>query len=313
MTALVTGADGFVGGYLVRALRAEGQSVVATYRAGSAEPTGFTAHEMAGITWTPLDLGERESVTRLAAHSVDSVYHLAAVASGQAAREDPGEAWAVNAGGTARLLEAFASAATANRPRVTVVSTGEVYGSADHPLRETDSLVPRSPYAASKVGAEVAALEVMRRTGLPVIIARPFPHTGPGQTERYVVPAFAARLRAAARDGAGQVRTGNLSPVRDFLDVRDVVRAYIALMGRGEPGQAYNVASGSGISLAHLFDQLARIVGVAARPEPDPALQRPADLPYLVGDSARLTAATGWRPEIPLTQTLQDLVDAQAD
>jgi GDP-4-dehydro-6-deoxy-D-mannose reductase len=311
--SLVTGADGFVGGYLVRLLRAEGRPVLATYRTGAAVPTGFPTEESAGVTWIPLDLGDRDSVRQLAKHAVDAVYHLAAVASGQAAREDPGQAWAVNAGGTARLLEALASAPAGRQPRVLVVSSGEGCGRGAPPLRDTEPLVPRSPYAASKVGAEVAALEVMRRTGLPVIIARPFPHTGPGQTERYVVPAFAARLRAAAQSGASSVRTGNLSPVRDFLDVRDVVRAYTALIAAGQPGEVYNVASGSGISLEQLFQRLAAIIGVAAQPEPDPALQRPSDLPYLVGDASRLASATGWRATIPLTQTLQDLVDAQAD
>ena len=109
------------------------------------------------------------------------------------------------------------------------------------------------------------------------------------------------------------VKVGNLEPVRDILDVRDVAAAYLALLARGEPGQTYNVASGVGLALSQLFRRLAEIVGVDAVAEPDPELVRPADLPYLVGDSAKLRGATGWRPQLPLERTLQDLVDAQAD
>ena len=123
---------------------------------------------------------------------------------------------------------------------------------AGKPRLETDPLLPLSPYAASKVGAETAALETWRRTGLRVVLGRPFPHTGPGQTTQFVVPAFAARLRAARRSGARTVATGNLGPVRDLLDVRDVVAAYRLLLARGTPGEAYNVASGAGLSLAEV-------------------------------------------------------------
>jgi GDP-4-dehydro-6-deoxy-D-mannose reductase len=109
------------------------------------------------------------------------------------------------------------------------------------------------------------------------------------------------------------VKVGNLEPVRDFLDVRDVAAAYVVLAQRGEAGEVYNVASGTGVSLQELFDRLAAIVGVDAIPEPDPEFMRPADIPYLVGDSSKLRAATGWAPSIPLERTLSDLVHAQAD
>jgi GDP-4-dehydro-6-deoxy-D-mannose reductase len=146
-----------------------------------------------------------------------------------------------------------------------------------------------------------------------VVIARAFAHTGPHQTDRYVVPAFARRLKAARRIGAPVVKTGNLEPIRDFLDVRDVVRAYLALISRGQPGEVYNIASGQGHSLAAVFARLAELIGVRAVPEVDPHLSRSSDLPHLVGDAARLTAVTGWRPSISFDQTLQDLVNAQTD
>jgi GDP-4-dehydro-6-deoxy-D-mannose reductase len=128
----------------------------------------------------------------------------------------------------------------------------------------------------------------------------------------YVVPAFLQRLRAARAAGARRVPTGNLEPVRDLLDVRDVVRAYIALLVDGRPGEAYNVARGEGVTLRELFDQLAALVGVAVDPVTDPALMRRGDIGYLVGDASKLKQATGWSPRISLEQTLREMVDAQA-
>jgi GDP-4-dehydro-6-deoxy-D-mannose reductase len=237
------------------------------------------------------------------------------VASGGDALRDPGVAWSVNAAGTARLLGELGRRRQAGEldSLVLVVSTAEVYGAGSRPRVEADPVAPRSPYAASKAGAELAAQETRARTGLRVVITRAFPHTGPGQDERFVAPAFARRLRGARLAGARVVKVGNLEPVRDFLDVRDVAAAYVALTQRGEPGEVYNVASGSGVSLRQLFDRLAAIVGVDAIAEPDPEFMRPADIPYLVGDGAKLRAATGWAPRFPLEQTLQDLVHAQAD
>jgi len=128
-----------------------------------------------------------------------------------------------------------------------------------------------------------------------------------------VVPAFARRLQAARRIGAPVVKTGNLEPVRDFLDVRDVAEAYLAILTRGAVGKVYNVASGTGYSLQQIFARLADMIGVRAIPEPDPQLARSADLPHLVGDATLLRTRLGWSPAIPFDQTLQDVVHAQTD
>jgi GDP-4-dehydro-6-deoxy-D-mannose reductase len=230
------------------------------------------------------------------------------VSSGAEARKDPEAAMRVNGEATAALLEALA--AGGRRPRTLLVSTGEVYGAGhDGPIAESAPVHPISPYAASKVAAEQAA----RGSALPVIVARPFPHTGPGQDARFVLPAFTRRLLEARATGEREIPVGNLDVTRDFLDVRDVVRAYLLLLEHGSPGAVYNVASGTGQHLEGCFRTLARLVGVAAVPVADPALVRPADIPVLIGDPARLVAATGWSPQIPFERTLQDLVDAQAD
>ncbi len=316
MRVLVTGADGFVGAWLVRRLLQAGHQVHGAMRAGSFPPAILTAEERQSVRWLSFDLADASSMNLLADDRPEALVHLAALASGSEARRDPGLAWNLNAAGSARLLEAMGRARQAGTadPQILLVSTGEVYGEAGPSLRlETDLLNPCSPYAASKVGAEVAAREVGKRTGLRVVVARPFAHTGPGQTDQYVAPAFVARLRAARRAGAPVVKTGNLEPVRDFLDVRDVVEAYLALLTRGAPGEAYNIASGQGITLTELFHRLAAAVGVRAIPEVDASLARGSDLRHLVGDAAKLRGATGWFPRITLEQTLRDLVDAQTD
>lgn len=315
MRVVITGAEGFAGRWLVRDLLAHGHQVVGGIRLGGTPPAGLTEAERVRVEWVEFDLLSLDTVERLAGFRADAVVHLAAVASGTDARQDPGYAWTVNAAGTARLCEALGRRAVdGSAPLVLVVSTGEVYGQGSgRPHREDDPLVPCSPYAASKLGAEIAAQEVARRTGLRVIVARPFPHTGPGQSEKYAIPAIAGRLRTARRIKAPVIKTGNLEPVRDYLDVRDVVAAYRCLLERGRPGTVYNVASGVARSLEGIVEDLTRVLEMRVIVEPDPALARANDLRHLVGDSSLLRRETGWAPAIDFDRTLRDLLDAQAD
>lgn len=313
MKVLVTGADGFVGRHLVRHLLQSGDTVAAGCRPGGA---AVDWGPDARVDLVPLEITADASIREALGWGPEAVIHLAAVASVRQARQDPGAAWEINAAGTARLVAAAGELRESGRsdPAILLVSTGEVYGAGEPAARvETDPLRPVSPYAASKVGAEAAALETWRRTGLRVVVARPFPHTGPGQSAQYVVPAFAERLRAALASGAASVPTGNLTPVRDLLDVRDVVRAYRLLVEQGRPGEAYNVARGEGVSLAEVFARLAALIGTTAAPAVDPSLVRSVDIPHLVGDSTKLRRATGWSPTISFDRTLQGLVDAEAD
>ena len=315
MKVLVTGADGFVGRHLVRRLVEEGDEVTAGCRPGNPPVDWGIAAPGGPVAVVPLEITDRGSVERALEWGPAAVVHLAAIASTREARLDPAGAWVVNAAGTAQLVAVAAQFQPgAGGPLVLVVSSGEVYGvGGASPRVESDPLLPVSPYAASKVGAEAAALEAWRRAGLRVVIARPFPHTGPGQSTAYAVPAFAARLRAAKSSGAATVPTGNLDPVRDLLHVHDVVEAYRLLLRRGVPGEAYNVGRGKGVRVGELFRLLAGIVGSGAEPRPDPSLVRSGDIPYLVGDSTKLRHATGWVPAISVEQTLRELVDAQAD
>ncbi|MBA3319137.1 MAG: GDP-mannose 4,6-dehydratase [Gemmatimonadales bacterium] len=312
MKVLVTGADGFVGRHLVRRLAADGHHVAAACRpGGSPVPWGSP-----DIVVLPLELTDDASVRAALTFGPEAVVHLAAVASNREAAADPGQAWTVNAAGTARLAEALARRREEGQgdARLLLISSGEVYGSGGTvPRRETDPIAPASPYAASKAGAELAVLEVWRRTGLPAVIARPFSHTGPGQKTRFVLPAFVERIREAKATGARTVPSGNLEPIRDLLDVRDVVEAYVLLLRDGKPGEIYNVARGEGSSVGELFDQLAKLIGVRVSAEADPSLARASDIPHLVGDPAKLRRATGWAPSRSLEQTLRGLVNAEAD
>lgn len=315
MKVLVTGADGFVGRWLIRRLLDDGREVHGAVRPSDPpRDDGLTAEERAQVRWLKLEITDTASVRQCAAVPYDAVVHLAAIASGAAALRDPGMAWDVNASGTARLAHVLGEARRQHRadPVVLVVSTGEVYGRGHSaPRRETDATEPCSPYAASKLAAEVAAFEAWRRAGLRVIVARAFAHTGPGQEPTFAVPAFAQRLRFAKQIGAPVVKVGNLEPVRDLLHVQDVVDAYVRLLAQGEAGEVYNVASGRGSSLEDLLFRMAELLGVRPIPEADPELMRPADIPHLVGDAAKLRAATGWSPRRSLDETLKDVLDAQ--
>ncbi len=303
---LVTGADGFVGSRLVPKLVEAGHRVVAAIMPRAVSPAGVPA--------VPLDLEQADSISAAVSGGFDAVIHLAAMASGAEARSHPAIAWRVNAVGTAMLAEALGSAAQPANTLLLLVSTAEVYGAgAQVPRREDDPLEPTSPYAASKLGAEVAALEVHRRTGLRVVIARAFPHTGPGQQDRYFVPAMASRIRAARRSGAPMVRVGNLDVVREMMHVDDVADAYVRLLAGTAPSAIYNVACGDGVTLATMYDLLCAAIGYRPEPEPHPSLMRAGDIPYMVGDGSRLRAATGWSPKHTLEETLREVVNAQAD
>jgi GDP-4-dehydro-6-deoxy-D-mannose reductase len=294
MRAVVTGGLGFVGQHLVEHLAAAGDEVITIDHSG--------AH--------PVDITDADAVqSAIISAAPEAVYHLAGWADVGASWRDPVGVLRVNAEGTLNVLRACEAAGV---HRVLAVASADIYGIVTEdelPLTELSPLRPTSPYAASKAAADALALQAFLGHGLGVIRVRPFNHLGPGQSEQFVAPAIAARIARAERDGAGSIPVGNLTARRDLTDVRDVVRAYRLLVERGEPGEVYNLCSGRDTSIQQLADQL---VALADRPitlAPDPELLRPVDLPVLRGDASKLRAATGWAPEIPVEQTLADLLD----
>ncbi len=314
MRALVTGGGGFVGQHLLRELLASGHSVAG----GSLDPAPprqgvLSAQERLRIQWLPLDVTSDDSLARAVdAARPEWVFHLAAQSSVSASFADPLATWEVNATGTLRLLEALEQA-DLPQVRVLVVSSAEVYGKVpetEQPITEARPLSPATPYGASKAAAEMAALQASARGRVSVVVARSFNHFGPGQEEHFALPSFASQLvRIRAGSSEPVLRVGNLEVRRDLLDVRDVVRAYLRLMTDASPGQVYNVCSGEAHTLSKLVEELVALSGTGARIEVDSERFRPVDLPLLAGDPGRIRSL-GWRPEIPLRQTLEDLLEA---
>ncbi len=320
MKVLVTGADGFAGSWLVkRLLSAQHEVFGTTVGAGAPAAPLLTAAERAAVGWRRLELTDEASVRSAllppAGGTWDAIVHLAAIAWSRDAADDPDRARDVNVGGVVRVVRCAGELRREGQsdPLLLLVSTGEVYGRDRDgaPHTELDPPQPVSPYSIGKLDAEREGERAASAAGLRLIIARPFPHTGPGQRPVFVVPALLARLRAAKAAGAKEIPTGDLAPVRDFLDVRDVASAYLALLERGRPGEIYNVASGTGRRLQDIFGRLAALVDADITARPEAALKRPWDLPHLVGDATKLRAATGWAPRYSLEQTLMDLVNAE--
>jgi GDP-4-dehydro-6-deoxy-D-mannose reductase len=288
MRALVTGASGFVGPYLVAHLEGRGDDVVAL-----------------GDGVDGLDVTDR-AATRAAftVHRPEVVYHLAAWSDTGASWTDPTACLRVNVEGTANVLDA---ARECGAHRVLVVGSAEEYGLVDPDagrVREDAPLRPITPYGSSKVAASFLALQAWIGGALETVRVRAFSHTGAGQSERFVVPALARRIVDAERAHAATITVGARDPVRDFSDVRDVVRAYRLLIEHGEPGEVYNVCRGEGISIGDLVDRLVARSGLALGVEVDASLLRPADVPRLVGDPSKLVQTTGWAPQHSLDTTL---------
>jgi GDP-4-dehydro-6-deoxy-D-mannose reductase len=291
--ALVTGAGGFVGVHLVRHLEEQGDDVLQLER-----------------TVDGIDIADADALTdAVVAAKPEVVYHLAGAADVGGSWAAARETFLANALGMLNVLEASREAGA---DRVLAVTSADVYGRVSQdelPIREDQPLRPVSPYAASKVAADALAQQAWLGHRLPVVRVRAFNHLGPGQSDRFLAPSLASRIARNERDGGDEVPIGNMTPRRDVTDVRDVVRAYRLLIEAGEPGGVYNVCRGTAVSVRQIAELL---LGMARRPMrlvPDPALQRPVDIPVLVGDNAALRAATGWRPTIPLERTLTDVLE----
>lgn len=257
-----------------------------------------------------IEIGDLTSVKNIVNRvHPEVVYHLAGWSDVGGSWANPVAVFRANAEGTLNVLLACAEAGV---ERVLAVSSADVYGIVnedDLPITEDAPLRPVTPYAASKVAADYLALQAWLGSGLPVLRVRAFNHLGPGQVPRFVAPALAERIARNELDGGSVVPVGNLSARRDFTDVRDVVRAYRLLAEHGEPGEAYNVCSGRAASVQELAELLLTMARHPMELKPDPALERPVDVPVLLGDYSRLRDATGWEPTIPLEQTLAVLLD----
>jgi GDP-4-dehydro-6-deoxy-D-mannose reductase len=300
---LVTGATGFAGSHLVDQLLQDVPHVAAWARAG-----GRAAGDAADgrVTWSAIDLLDgRAMAAALEALRPSAIYHCAGVAQ-------VGNSWArgaraleVNALGTHRLLEALRE--TGLGCPVLVTGSALVYRQSSDPIDERQPIGPGSPYAVSKLAQEMVAA---RATDLPVFIVRPFNHAGPRQDDSFVTSSFArqiAEIEAGLREPV--LRVGNLESRRDVTDVRDTVRAYRLILARGRAHRPYNVCSGRAYRIADLLEALISMSSSRITVTVDPGRLRPSDNPVVLGDPSRLTAETGWQPDIPIERTLRDLLD----
>lgn len=305
-TILVTGASGFVGAHLLDQLGAS--SPTAPIHAWS-RPGGPSPSNTSPVQWRSVELIDADEVTDAIAESRPArVYHLAGAAHIGASWERSTEHLETHVLGTHHLLEAIRRHAPTCR--VLVVSSGMVYRSQNHAVTEASPLGPASPYALSKLAEDQLALHAAAHDGLDIVVARPFNHIGPGQSPDFAASSFArqiALIEAGARPAT--IAVGNLETARDLTDVRDVAAAYIALMRDGQRGTAYNVCRGKTVVMRDLLDRLLAMSTVTVTLEQDVTRLRPNDLPFLAGDASRLQADTGWSPQIPLQQTLADLLD----
>jgi GDP-4-dehydro-6-deoxy-D-mannose reductase len=305
LVALVTGAAGFAGHHLIDLLESE------------------TSWKIVGLSrqifpsegrWRVVacDMRDRELLGRVMSRYRPSyIFHLAAQSYVPKAFADPASTLVNNVVGQVNLFESVLSHDLS--PRILIVSSSEIYGSgqeANLPLDEASPLRPANPYAVSKASQDLLAYQYSMTSPLEIVTMRPFNHTGPGQSDRFVISSFA---RQVAEAEAGKIEpsvlVGNLDAERDFSDVRDIARAYLLAMESGEPGEAYNLASGVPRRVGDLLDQL---VTMSSRPlavRTDPARLRPSDVRTIYGDSGKFRKISGWEPQIPIEKTLSDTLD----
>jgi GDP-4-dehydro-6-deoxy-D-mannose reductase len=309
-TVLITGFTGFVGSHLAEHLLADGGCRIwGMHRWRSRlENVGHLADQVQFVEGDVTD-------ARAMAHLVrkirpDWIFHLAAQSFVPASWREPDATVTTNIRGQINLFEAVLAA---DHPcRIHVAGSSEEYGLVqpeEVPITEDNPLRPLSPYAVSKVAQDLLAFQYHRSYGLDVVRTRAFNHTGPRRGEVFVCANFARQIvEVAAGLHEPRISVGNLEATRDFLDVRDVVRAYHLAMVHCPAGEVYNICSGEDRRIADILDELISLAGVSVAIEPDPTRMRPSDVPILRGSAARFRAVTGWEPSIPFSQTLQDLL-----
>jgi GDP-4-dehydro-6-deoxy-D-mannose reductase len=314
---LVTGAAGFVGGHLLDLLAADaaggGRAAKAANAASAVRiiawhrPGGAPPRDVPGTIWEAVELLDRTAVHDAIARLRPSfVYHCAGAAHVGRSWDRTEATLAINVRATHHLLDALAAAG--GGARVLIPSSAMVYAAADRALAEDDPLVPSSPYGLSKLAQELLGC---RANGtVRVGVARAFNHIGPRQAPTFAASDFARRIADIERGRcAPEIPAGNLDAQRDLTDVRDTVRAYRLIAERGEPARAYNVCTGRAIVIRDLLNMMIARARVPVRVTIDPARYRPNDVPLLLGDPTRIHHELGWRPEIPLDRTIDDLLD----
>lgn len=312
MRALITGITGFAGSHLAEYLLQEHPDieVYGTYRWRSRREN---VQDVEGrVEMVECDLRDPTSVRRMLARAKpEVVFHLAAQSFVPSSWSGPSETLTTNITAETNLFEAVRDLGL--DPVIQIACSSEEYGKVfpdEVPIKETNPLRPLSPYAVSKVAQDLLGYQYFQSYGLKTIRTRGFNHTGPRRGDVFVTSNFAKQI-ASIEAGLQEpvIRVGNLNAIRDFTDVRDMVRAYWLATQKGRPGEVYNIASGKGQTIRELLDRLIALAAVEVTVEIDPARLRPSDVEVLLGDASKFHADTGWEPQIPLEQTLADLLD----
>lgn len=311
MKTLITGVSGFAGTFLAEHLLERNFEVCGTYlQESSLSNLGKNKDR---IELSQIDLSDRSRVSDLIKKSKpDYIFHLAALTSASDSFEDPYSTIENNIHAQLNLLEA-ARKSELDDARILITSSAEVYGLVDEkdlPINENVELRPTSPYAVSKITQDYLGLQYYLSYNLKIIRVRPFNHIGPRQTDKFVVSAFAKKIAEIEKGKREPVLSvGNLKSKRDFTDVRDIARAYLLALEKGEAGEVYNLGSGKSYEIADILDRLLLLSKIKINVEIDKSLLRPADNPDLVCDSEKFNKITGWIPTIPLEETLSDTLD----
>jgi len=311
MRVLITGFTGFVGSHLADYLVARGDAeVFGVHRWRSRLEN--VEHLGDRVRRVECDVRDAAAVRRVLRDvRPDRIFHLAAQSYVPTSWLTPGETLGGNVLGQVNLFEAIRDLGLT--PQVHIAGSSEEYGLVlphEVPIREESPLRPLSPYAVSKVAQDLLAYQYWKSYRLHVVRTRGFNHTGPRRGEVFVSSNFArqvAEIEKGHREPVVQV--GNLDSIRDFTDVRDMVRAYWLALERGEPGEVYNICSGRGYSARQVLDILLDLANVKVEVREDPARMRPSDVPLLVGDGSKFRSVTGWEPTIPFEVTLKDLLE----
>ena len=312
MRALITGMTGFAGSHLAEYLLENHPDVevFGTYRWRSRMDN--VEHIDRRIHLVECDLRDYFSVHQaVGTSSPDVVFHLAAQSFVPSSWTAPNDTLTTNVSGQTNLFEAVR--ALRLDPVIQIACSSEQYGlvlPGETPIKETNPLRPLSPYAVSKVAQDYLGYQYFQSYGLKVVRTRGFNHTGPRRGHVFVTSNFCSQV-AAIEMGLQEpvIRVGNIDAIRDFTDVRDMVRAYWLAVTKAKPGEVYNIATGNGIAIREMLGRLIALANVEVKVETDPERLRPSDVEILIGDASKFKADTGWEPRIPFDQTLRDLLD----
>jgi GDP-4-dehydro-6-deoxy-D-mannose reductase len=311
MRILVTGITGFAGGHLTEALSSEADlQLFGLSRSGRwSQPW---SHLTGRAVLLECDLVNSSAIEAILRHvRPQQIYHLAGYAHVGRSFGEVDAAWEGNLTALRSLYDAIVR--WGETPRILYVGSGMIYGDPEksgEALSEVCPLRPTSPYGASKAAADLMSYQYFHAHGLPIVRARPFNHIGPRQSPEFAVAHFAKQIAAISLGQRPSVlETGNLEPRRDVTDVRDMVRAYTALMEKGRPGEAYNIGKGETISMQEIVDQLIRFSRVTVEVRQRPDLVRARESPVVFADASKLRAEIGWRPIYSLEQTLTDTLN----